>query len=134
MRYGVWLSFLWLAAPLRGETSTAPVTVSSPTESAALPSGMNQITGTVSSVDTDAKVLRLSVQGGISVEFPYHADTKIVDHGKPLSADALEYGDRVAVRYAGMALDARQIERIESAPRAIPLESVPSDTASPVAP
>ena len=76
---------------------------------------LNEMTGTVLSVDSDERVVRITVDGGFNVDFQYVHDTVLTDHGAPIEADALNYGDKIIIRYAGKDLVARQIERTTSA-------------------
>jgi len=93
---------------------------------------MNQINGTVFSVDSDAGVIRLSVDGGYSVEFAFNTQTTVRDGPNSLSPDDLQYGDRVAVRYVGRELVAKQIERLAKAPGAPAAAPAPPPAPEPV--
>jgi predicted small lipoprotein YifL len=74
--------------------------------------GLNEMTGTVQSIGNDPRVLRLSVEGGYSVEFTFDKNTVLTNGGSPIKADELSYGDKILVRYAGKELNAIEIERL----------------------
>jgi len=72
---------------------------------------LNQFTGTISSIDTDAGVIRLSIDGGYNVELTFDSRTAVTDSGHAIQATDLSYGDKVTARYAGQELYAKQIAR-----------------------
>lgn len=74
--------------------------------------GLNQFVGTIQSVDADARVFRMIVEGGYNVELTYTTKTACIEGGKALSVESLDYNDKVVVRYAGRELAAVQIERL----------------------
>jgi hypothetical protein len=76
---------------------------------------LNEMTGTILSVDGDGGVVRITVQGGFNVDFAYDNSTELTDNGKPIKPEDLGYGDKIVVRYAGKDLMARQIERTSQA-------------------
>ena len=80
-------------------------------------SSFNEITGKILSIGTDPQVLRVTVAGGINVEFTYDAKTVMVNGGKPVSASDLAYGDEVVVHYSGKELYAVEVDRVSKAPR-----------------
>ena len=94
------------------EATSLPGVMPSPPDPA-----MNQMTGSILSVDEDAGTFRLQVEGGFNVGFTYDAKTKVTDGGKPVGISDLDYGDQVVVRYVGMDLKAWRIERLKKGPR-----------------
>lgn len=73
---------------------------------------MNEMKGTISSIDPDSRTIRLSVEGGFNPQFDYDDKTTVQSKGgKPLKVDELERGDKVIIRYVGKVLTAREIER-----------------------
>ncbi len=112
-------------------TVSAPTTASAaPADPAAPKPGLNQFIGTVETVDTDNKIVRLNVEGGYHVELAYNSKTATTNGGGPMTMDDLEYGDKVVVRYQGRDLMAVEIERLLKAPRAVP-PAAPEGSASP---
>lgn len=107
-----------VAQPVPPVTAAPP-----PPASHRLTVAMNEMTGTVESVDTDPNVLRLTVDGGYNVEFTYDAQTVATNGGHDLSISDLNYGDKIVVRYVGRDLIAREVERISKA--------APSDNPAP---
>ncbi len=73
--------------------------------------------GKLLSVNYDPKTLRVIVDGGYNVEFPFDSQTSIVNGGDPIKIDDLGYNDVVIVRYSGKELNAIEIERVSKAPR-----------------
>jgi hypothetical protein len=94
---------------------------------------MNSFTGTVVSVDPDARVLRMSLEGGYNVEFTYDSKTSVKDKGAAITPGALSYGDRVVARYIGRDLYARQIERLDKDGVATPVAETPVAASATVA-
>lgn len=78
---------------------------------------LNEMVGKISAVEADARIVRLALDGGYSIEFTYDTTTAITNGGTPLKATDLYYGDKVEVKYAGKDLKAIVIERLEKAPR-----------------
>jgi hypothetical protein len=72
---------------------------------------MNEMTGTISSIDAGSKTLRLSVEGGYTPQFDYDANLRVESNGRALTIDDLRRGDPVVVRYVGRDMTARQIEK-----------------------
>ena len=114
-----WCLLLLAAAALRAEPSAQPAS--------AVP--MNRISGALLSLDPDARVIRVTTEEGVNVEFAYTPKTAITDHGRSLIIDDLEYGDRVVVGYTGRDLTANAIDRLERAHRSLPAPS--PETAGP---
>jgi hypothetical protein len=81
---------------------------------------MNQMTGSILSIDADSRVLRVTVEDGFNVEFAYSSKTQIIDREHPVDIGELGYGDQVVVKYEGRELIARRIERLEKAHRTLP--------------
>jgi hypothetical protein len=77
---------------------------------------MNEMTGTITSIDPDAKTIRLSVEG-FSPQFDFDDQTTVVSKNGKLKITDLERDDHVIVRYVGKDLIAREIERVKKAPR-----------------
>lgn len=73
---------------------------------------MNEMTGTLSSVDEYDLTLRIAVDGGINPEFSYDKQTVIIVRGKQAGTSDLTHGDKVTVRYIGKDLLAREIEKL----------------------
>lgn len=86
-----------------------------------LPSGIryNEMKGTIMSVDTDQRFVRLAVEGGYNIQFSYDPGTILLNGGNPIPDTELYFGDKVQIRYAGKELKALEIERYEKAPRTI---------------
>lgn len=92
-----------------------PPAPQTPAAAPAVPA-MNEMSGAVLSVDTDAKVIRLTLDGGYNVEFSYDSQTLIRNGGHDITVNDLSYGDQVTVRYIGRDLIAREIDRTRKAP------------------
>ena len=73
---------------------------------------MNEMTGTLSSIDVDERTIRLSVAGGISPQLAYDETTAVIYRGRALKLSDLRPGDRVIARYIGKDLTAREIEKL----------------------
>ena|GEM_PF-1998154 len=72
---------------------------------------MNEMTGTVQSVDLEAKTIRLQTENGYSVEFTFDRETVCKGIGVPHTVSDLAFKDEVIIRYAGRDLIAREIEK-----------------------
>jgi hypothetical protein len=72
---------------------------------------MNAMSGTLTSIDADARTLRLSV-GGVNPQLAYTKNTAVLVNGRRLTVDALKIDDQVTVRYIGKDLTAVEIEVI----------------------
>lgn len=90
-----------------------------PAKPAAPKIALNEMVGKINAIENDARVLRLSLEGGYSIEFTYDHSTVITNGGGAIKDTDLAYGDKVQVRYAGKDLKALEIERLEKAPRTI---------------
>ncbi len=73
---------------------------------------MNEMTGTLASIDIDARTLRLSVQGGFNPQFDFNKKTIVESHGRPLKMGDLETDDKIVVRYTGREMMAQEIEKL----------------------
>lgn len=76
---------------------------------------MNTMTGTLSSIDLDGQMIRLSVDGGINPQLAIDDKTAVESGGRALKITDLQTGDKVVVRYIGKDLTARDIERLSPA-------------------
>lgn len=114
--------FLWLLLPgiVRADNPPTPeasalpgVTAppATPRDPLALRDGLNQFVGIFQSIDSDRKVFHLIVDT-YNIEMNYNSKTKVMEGGKPLSLDALEYSDKIVARYRGRELLAEEIERL----------------------
>lgn len=106
------------ASPILAPAATAALPESHPVViqkiSTAIPaprSPMNEMKGTIASIDTDGRVIRLSVDGGYNPQLSYDAQTLVEASGSKLTLKDLETGDNVIIRYVGKDLTAREIER-----------------------
>ncbi|MFA5975294.1 MAG: hypothetical protein WC859_03920 [Elusimicrobiota bacterium] len=88
---------------------------------------MNQMNGSILSIDTDSRVIRVTVEDGFNVEFAYSSKTQISDREHSVEIGELGYGDQVIVKYEGRELIAKRIERLEKAHRTLP--TLPPETA-----
>ena len=99
---------------------------------------MNEMSGSILSMDSDPNVIRLTLDGGYSVEFSYDSQTVIRNGGHDITMQDLNYGDQVTIRYIGKDLVARQIERTRKAPASdlpssvAPVEAAPQASTVPV--
>ena len=73
---------------------------------------MNMMTGTLSSIDMDGQMIRLSVDGGINPQLAFDDKTVVESGGRVLKITDLQTGDKVVVRYIGKDLTARDIDRL----------------------
>lgn len=80
-------------------------------------SGLNEIRGKLVSKSDDPRAIRISAEGGINVEFAYDAGTIMINGGKPVTVDDLNYGDELLIRYSGRELKAVVIDRLNKAAR-----------------
>jgi hypothetical protein len=80
-------------------------------------SGLNEMRGKLVSKSDDPHAIRISVDGGINVEFAYDAGTLMINGGKPVVLDDLNYGDELLIRYSGKELKAVVIDRVSKAAR-----------------
>lgn len=96
-------------------SSSAPPTPSTPLTDQTHPPRtripMNEMTGTLSSIDSEAQTIRLSIEGGFNPELPYTKDTAVWIEGRKAALSALQYGDRILVRYMGRDLTLKEIEK-----------------------
>ena len=67
--------------------------------------------GTLSSIDAEAQTIRLSIDGGFNPELPYTKETAVWIGGRRAALSALQYGDKVLVRYVGRDLTLKEIEK-----------------------
>lgn len=95
----------------------APKSPIQPTNPPPRRSSLNEMKGKVLSISDDPKTLRLIVDGGFNVEFPYDSKTSVVNGGDRIKVDDLGYNDVLIVRYSGKDLYAVEIERVSKAPR-----------------
>ena len=124
----IFSAILLLQVPLWADPPAAPA--------ATVPAkpAMNEMSGTVLEVDSDAKVLRLTLEGGYNVEFSYDSQTTLRNGGHDITVKDLGYGDQVTVRYIGKDLTAREIERTHKAATTAPSQSAaPTEAVAPVA-
>jgi hypothetical protein len=93
---------------------TAPAAPSPPASSApALPASLNEMTGSLQTIDAEGGLLRITSDDGFNVEFSFDIKTICLDTDKKaLGFDDLEYGDRVRIRYLGRELHALEIDRL----------------------
>ena len=122
------LLLLFAAFPLWADAVNLPgVQLSTaPLPSIQRKSPFNEMTGTLLTVDVGDRVLRITVEGGYNVDFSWDSKTRLTDHGQPLDASDLQYGDTVVVRYEGRELHAQELERLSKAPNARPaVEALP---------
>jgi len=77
---------------------------------------MNEMTGSVASLDAGTHTIRVTVDGGVTPQFDYDEKTVIDDNGRLITMDDLHVGDQVVVRYIGKVLTAREIDRVSEAP------------------
>jgi hypothetical protein len=82
--------------------------------------GFNDMSGTLGSLDADARIIRLSVEGGYNVEFSYDSQTTVSGEGHSLAIADLGYGDQVTIRYKGKDLIAREIVQTHKMPSTMP--------------
>ena len=74
---------------------------------------MNEMSGTIASIDEDARTLRLSVAGGFNPQFDYDPKTVSVESkGQPLTFKDVRRGDKVVIRYVGKNMTASVIEKV----------------------
>ena len=78
--------------------------------------GLNEVRGTLLAKSDDPRTLRLTVEGGGSVEFAYDSKTTFVNGGHPVAVGDLNYGDAILIHYAGKELTAIDVERVSKAP------------------
>lgn len=95
------------------EESSHPVVSPAP---AAPRSKLNEIRGKVQSVSHDPQTLRVTVEGGVNIEFAYDSKTAMVNGGSRITMADLSYGDEVIVHYSGKELYAVDIDRVGKAP------------------
>jgi hypothetical protein len=108
-RLRLFLALIWSAATLSAESPA-------PAVPAAAAPPMNEFSGTVVSIDSDAQLLRMALEGGYNVEFTFNKKTLVIDGHDPVQISALGYGDKVTARYVGRELYAHQIVRTARAP------------------
>jgi hypothetical protein len=77
----------------------------------------NEMSGTLASVDADAKTLRLTVEGGYNPQFDYDAKTLVLAGDHRLAVTDLQTGDKITVRYLGKDLTAREIVKTGKSPK-----------------
>jgi hypothetical protein len=80
-------------------------------EPKAVQAPMNEISGTITSIDSDTHVFRLLTDNGFTVQFSVDRDTVCKGIGAPQTVANLVYKDKIIVRYAGRDLIAREIEK-----------------------
>lgn len=97
---------LALALPYLGWAKTAPQDAPPAT------TPLNEISGTVQSLDPSNRVLRLLTESGFNVEVAYTRDTVCKGMTTPKSVDELRYQDHITVRYAGRDLIAKEVEKV----------------------
>ena len=112
-------------APVPVVTAPAPAPPVPPRLQAPAAPAMNEMRGTVESADPDDRMVRLTVEGGVNVEFTYNSQTVFKGVGAPHTGADLNFGDHIVVRYAGKDMNASEIERLSSAPNTLP--SAPSE-------
>ncbi|HVO32883.1 MAG TPA: hypothetical protein VMU17_03150 [Elusimicrobiota bacterium] len=132
------------AAPVETPSAppaAAPAPASEPAAQAPAPAApvsmqlaLNEMTGTVLSVDADNDVLRLTVDNQFNVDFTWNSKTAVTNGGHKIAVPDLNYGDKVVVRYSGKELQAVQIERLSKAPPAIPAAPPTDETPPPEPP
>jgi hypothetical protein len=102
---------LFLAVCLSiGNAYASPAKSDTSADTAKTPA-LNEMTGTIQSLDLDNHVIRLQTQNGFNVEFTYDHDTICKGIGVPKEVSSLAYKDQVIIRYAGRDLIAREIEK-----------------------
>jgi outer membrane biosynthesis protein TonB len=74
---------------------------------------MNEMTGTISSIDSDSSSLRISIEGGFNPQFEYNNDTLVAHNGQRIKFTDLEVGDKITILYVGKDLTARGIEKLK---------------------
>jgi hypothetical protein len=100
----------------RADNPAAPAK-SGASDALAATSGLNEMRGKLVSKSDDPRMIRISADGGINIEFAYDAATVMINGGKPVTVDDLNYGDELLIRYSGKELKAVVIDRVSKAAR-----------------
>jgi len=111
----IFSAILLVQTPLWADPPAAQTPAAVPAAAVAADPAMNEMSGSVLSVDSDSQAIRLTLDGGYSVEFSYDSQTLVRNGGHDITVKDLGYGDQVTIRYIGKDLVARKIERTHKA-------------------
>lgn len=114
--FGLFILAIALVSFCRADNSAVPATSGAPDVLAAT-SGLNEMRGKLVSKSDDPRIIRISADGGINIEFSYDAATVMINGGKPVAVNDLNYGDELLIRYSGKELKAVVIDRVSKAAR-----------------
>jgi hypothetical protein len=97
--------------PAKEDTKAPPSEKQAPAVPPTPRIAMNEMSGTLTSIDSETGAIRLSVAGGFNVQFETDKATQFLSKGQKLPLTALATGEKITVRYVGREMTAREIEK-----------------------